>query len=83
MGINWSEWNKLDFKDQSAVLGEAKTEDIMTEARVLQDKIENLECYGPGDVDRLQALYAEIEHRGYGVVELFTVTFVESLFSTN
>ncbi len=62
---------------------EARTEDLMAEAKALQDKIENIECYTTEDRLRLEALYAEIESRGIGVVELYTVTFVASEISAN
>jgi len=62
---------------------EAKTEDLMTEAERLQDKIENIECYTAEDRLRLVALYAEIECRGIGVVELYTIRFVDSPISSN
>ena len=64
-------------------ISEAKTEDLMAEAKSLQDQIENIECYTTEDRVRLQALYAEIELRGIGVVEQYTVTFVESVISSN
>ena len=64
-------------------ISEAKTEALMAEALILQDKIENIECYTAEDKLRLEALYAEIEHRGIGVVELYTVTFVKSEISNN
>ncbi len=64
-------------------LSEAKTGDIMAEAKTLHDLIYNIECYGTGDMAKLKALYAEIERRGYGIVEQSTVTFVESVIGTN
>ncbi len=64
-------------------ISEAKTEDLMAEATSLQDKVENIECYTTADRIRLEALYAEIEHRGIGVVELYTVTFVHSKLEMN
>ena len=62
---------------------EAKTEALMAEAKTLQDQIENIECYAAEDRLRLEALYAEIERRGIGVVEQYTVMFVKSVISTN
>ena len=62
---------------------ETKTKDLMAEALVLQDKIENIKCYTTEDRLRLVALYAEIERRGIGVVEQYTVSFVESVISAN
>ena len=62
---------------------EAKTEALMAEAEVLQDKIENIKCYTEEDKLRLEALYAEIEHRGIAVVEQYTVTFIKSEISMN
>lgn len=64
-------------------ISEAKTEDLMAEAKRLHDVIYNLECYSSGDKLRLESLYAEIQIRGYSVVEQYTVTFVESVVSTN
>lgn len=62
---------------------EAKTEDLMAEAEQLHDIIYNIGCAGTSDKERLQALYAEIEDRGIGVVEQYTVTFVESIIDFN
>ena len=62
---------------------ETKTKDLIAEAEQLQDKIENIKCYTTEDRLRLVALYAEIERRGIGVVEQYTVSFVESVISPN
>lgn len=62
---------------------EAETSDLMAEAKSLHDLIYNIECFGPGDMLRLESLYAEIELRGYSVVEQYDVNFVESVISTN
>lgn len=64
-------------------ISDMKTEEIMSEAKILHDLIYNVGCYGPGDEARLEALYTEITSRGYGVNEQYTVTFIESVFSTN
>lgn len=62
---------------------EALTEELMAEARVLQDQIENIKCYTTEDRLRLEALYAEIENRGIAVVEQSAITFVESIIGFN
>ena len=62
---------------------EAKTEDLMLEAKVLHDKIYNIECYTSEDMQRLDSLYAEIESRGFGVVEQCTLDFMEIVISSN
>ena len=62
---------------------EAKTEDLMAEAKSLHDLVYNVECYTPADKQRLEALYAELEHRVISVVEGYTVAFVEHLQSRN
>ena len=62
---------------------EAKTEKLMAETKRLHDLIYNIECYDTRDMLRLESLYAEIERRGIGVVEQYTVMFVESVISTN
>ncbi len=64
-------------------ISEAKTEDLMDEAKYLQDLIENIECYTTEDRTRLKTLYAEIENRGIAVVEQYSVMFVESVISDN
>ena len=62
---------------------ETNIEVLMAEAKVLQDQVENIECYTTEDRLRLEALYTEIERRGIGVVEGSSVTFVESPISNN
>ena len=62
---------------------EVKSEDLMAEAKQLHDLIYNIKCSDAEDKARLQALYAEIEYRGIAVVEQYTITFVESVISTN
>ena len=62
---------------------DATNEVLMAEAQKLHDIIYNIGCSGAEDKARLAALYAEIELRGIGVVEQYTVTFVESVISDN
>jgi len=62
---------------------EAATSDLMAEARQLHDFVYNVGASTRENTARLQALYAEIEHRGIGVVEQYDVTFVESVISDN
>ena len=64
-------------------IAEMKTPDLMAEAKQLHDLIYNVECYGTRDMLRLELIYRELERRGWGVVEANTVTFVESIISTN
>ena len=60
-----------------------KTSDLMAEAMLLQDKIENIELYTAEELLRLEALYDEIECRGYSIVDLCIVQFIESRVSKN
>jgi capsular polysaccharide biosynthesis protein len=60
-----------------------KTETLMAQAQQLYDLIYNVECYSVGDMVMLEMLEREIVRRGYSVVEQNTLTFVESLISTN
>jgi len=62
---------------------EVQTEELMAETKKLHDLIYNIECYSTRDMLRLKSLYAEIEHRGIGVVEGHSVAFIESPISDN
>lgn len=64
-------------------LSEAKTEEIMEDAEKLHDLIYNVGSSTRENTTRLESLYAEIERRGYSVVEQYSVSFVESVISTN
>lgn len=62
---------------------EAKTSDLMAEAKSLHDLIYNVGASTKENTARLESLYAEIQRRGYSVVEQYDVNFVESVFSMN
>ena len=62
---------------------EAKSEELMAEAKSLHDLIYNIGASTHENLERLEALFAEIRRRGYSVVEQETVSFVESLISTS
>jgi hypothetical protein len=62
---------------------EAETSDLMAEAKSLHDLIYNVGASTKENKERLEALYAEIQLRGYSVVEQYDVNFVESVISTN
>jgi hypothetical protein len=81
--FNWAEYNKFDPKDQAAMLAEASDEDLMAEAKHLHDLVYNVGCATADNMAHMEAIYAELLHRGYSVNEQYTVTFIESIISTN
>ena len=64
-------------------LSEAKTEDLMEEAKRLHDIIYNVEMYDALDKLELESLYGELERRGYAAHEQHTVNFVSIDMSMN
>ena len=64
-------------------ISEATTEDLMAETKQLHDLIYNIGISTSENNARMEALYAELTIRGYGVVEQFTVEFVESVIPQN
>ena len=64
-------------------ISEATTDDLMAETKQLHDLIYNISISTRENIARMEALYAELYTRGYGVVEQFTVEFVESVIPQN
>lgn len=57
-------------------LNEAKTEDLIDEAKRLYDIIHNVGMYDAVDELELESLCGEIERRGYGKHEMYSIDFI-------